>query len=509
MKSRAALIAVYDKTGAAELARSLFELGYQIISTGGTARALRRAGVKTREVSDVTAFPEILGGRVKTLHPRIFGGILARATPGHLKQLARKRIKAIDVVVVNLYPFEETAKRRGASEAEVIEQVDVGGVALLRAAAKNFERVVVLSSPSQYGEALERLRSGPSDVEWRRALAAAAFAVTARYDAAIADYFHGSGPGRRTLPAHLLLRYDKIEDVAYGENPHQRAAFYGGAGRALRQLAGPPPSYNNFLDLSAAVDLANEFEEPACAVVKHNSPCGVAVAASAAEAFRRAWAADALSAYGGIVAFNTAVDDDVAAAMMAQGIYFHICAARSYGKDVVEYIRGAKRWTGRLRIFAGKYGRPRLEYRSALSGLLVQEADRRAAARDRWEQVAGPEVDAGIEADLRFAWAVAKYARSNAVVIAKGLTTLAIGAGAVNRLWPAEDAVRRAGDSARGAVAASDGFFPKPDTPEALCRAGVRAIVQPAGSKGDELVVELAREYDVALFFANRRHFRH
>jgi phosphoribosylaminoimidazolecarboxamide formyltransferase/IMP cyclohydrolase len=509
MEGRAALIAVYDKKGAAELARGLLELGYQIISTGGTARALRRAGVKTRGVSDVTSFPEILGGRVKTLHPRIFGGILARPTSSHRKQLAQRRIKTIDVVVVNLYPFEETAKRRGVSEAEVIEQVDVGGVALLRAAAKNFERVVVLSSPSQYGEALERLRSRRSDVEWRRELAGAAFAVTARYDAAIADYFHSSVSGSRTLPAHLLLRFEKIENVAYGENPHQRAAFYGGVGRTLRQLAGPPPSYNNFLDLAAAVDLANEFDEPACAVVKHNSPCGVAVAASAAAAFRRAWAADALSAYGGIVAFNTAVDDDAAAAMMAKGIYFHICAGRSYDKGVVEYLRGAKGWTERLRIFAGKYVRPRLEYRSALGGLLVQEADRRAAARDTWEQVAGPEVGAGVRADLEFAWTVAKYARSNAVVIAKDLTSLAIGAGAVNRLWPAEDAVRRAGGAARGAVAASDGFFPKPDTPEALCRAGVRAIVQPAGSKGDELVVELAREYGVALFFANRRHFRH
>jgi phosphoribosylaminoimidazolecarboxamide formyltransferase/IMP cyclohydrolase len=509
MEGRAALIAVYDKKGAAELARGLLELGYPIISTGGTARALRRAGVKTREVSEVTAFPEILGGRVKTLHPKIFGGILARATPGHRKQLAQKRIKAIDVVAVNLYPFEKTASRRGVSEAEVVEQVDVGGVALLRAAAKNFERVVVLSSPSQYRDALERLRSGRNDVGWRRELAAAAFAVTARYDAAIADYFHSSVSGSRTLPAHLLLRFEKIEDVTYGENPHQRAAFYAGVGRTLRQLAGPPPSYNNFLDLAAAVDLANEFEKTACAVVKHNSPCGAAVAASAAEAFRRAWAADALSAYGGIVAFNTAVDEDAAVAMMAKGIYFHICAARSYDKGVVEYLRAAKSWTDRLRIFAGKYARPRLEYRSALGGLLVQESDRRAAARDTWEQVAGPEVDAAVEEDLRFAWAVAKYARSNAVVIAKDLTSLAIGAGSVNRLWPAEDAVRRAGNAARGAVAASDGFFPKPDTPEVLCRAGVRAIVQPSGSKGDELVVELARRYGVALFFANRRHFRH
>lgn len=509
MATRAALIATYDKKGVVELARGLADLGYAVISTGGTARALRRAGVKTVAVADVTGFPEILGGRVKTLHPKIFGGILARRTASHRKELAQRRIKPIDVVAVNLYPFEDTVKKAAVSEAEVIEDIDVGGVALLRAAAKNFERVVVLSSPSQYDEALERLRAGTDDPAWRRELAREAFAVTARYDAAIADYFCDPAPRRRGLKNRLFLHYEKITDTAYGENPHQRAAFYGDGGRGLKQLAGPAPSYNNFLDLAAAVDLVNEFERPACAVVKHNSPCGVAVAATPPEAFRRAWSADALSAYGGVVAFNKAVDDATAAAMMAKGIYFHICAAPAFKKGVVEYLRTAKSWTDRLRIYGGKYARPRLEYRSALGGLLVQDVDRRAATRDRWEQVAGPKVGPDVMEDLRFAWAVAKYARSNAVVVAKGLATLAVGAGAVNRLWPAEDAVRRAGEAVRGAVAASDGFFPKPDTPETLCRAGVKAIVQPAGSKGDERVVEVAGEYGVALFFADRRHFRH
>ncbi len=509
MAARAALIAVYDKTGATELARGLVELGYQIISTGGTARQLRRAGVKAVEVADVTAFPEILGGRVKTLHPKIFGGILARPTPAHRKQLAQKRIKAIDVVAVNLYPFEETVGRAGVSEPEAVEQIDIGGVALLRAAAKNFERVVCLSSPSRYGEALERLRAGNDDVNWRRELAREAFGVTARYDAAVTNYLSGWTRRRKEFPERLLLQYQKVADATYGENPHQRAAFYGDGDTRLKQLAGPPPSYNNFLDLAAAFDLANEFQRPACVVVKHNSPCGVALADTPAEAFRRAWGADALSAYGGIVAFNKAVDDAAAAAMMAKGTFFHICAAPSFKKGVVDYLTTAKRWTDRLRVFAGKYARPRVEYRTVLDGLLAQEADRRPATDDGWEQVAGPETPPGVMADLRFAWAVAKYARSNAVVIAKDSVTLAIGAGSVNRLWPAEDAVRRAGEAARGAVAASDGFFPKADTPEALCRAGVRAIVQPAGSKGDELVVELARRYGVALFFAKKRHFRH
>ena len=508
MAERAALIAVYDKEGAVELARGLAALGFQIISTGGTARTLRRAGVRTAEVATVTGFPEILGGRVKTLHPKIFGGILARDTAGHRRQLKQRRIKAIDVVAVNLYPFEETVKKAGATEEEIVEQIDIGGVALLRAAAKNFERVAVLSSPAQYGEALERLERGNDDVRWRRELARAAFGATARYDAAITNYFAGLKGGRKSFPDNLLLYYEGGTRTGYGENPHQRGAFYPGAVGGLKQLAGPPPSYNNFLDLAAAVGLAAEFKEPACVVVKHNSPCGAALGGTPAEAFRRAWAADPLSAYGGIVAFNKAVDDGAAAAMMAKGVYFHICAATSFKKGVVEYLRAAKSWTGRLRIFVGKFAQPMVEYRSILGGLLAQDADRRPAARDRWEHVAGPAVDDATVKDLRFAWAVAKYARSNAVVIAKDLVTLAIGAGSVNRLWPAEDAVRHGGD-VKGAVAASDGFFPKPDTPETLCRAGVRAIVQPAGSKGDASVVELANEYGVALFFADRRHFRH
>jgi phosphoribosylaminoimidazolecarboxamide formyltransferase/IMP cyclohydrolase len=510
MAARAALIAVYDKSGAVELARALAELGYQIISTGGTARQLRHAGVKTVEVADVTGFPEILGGRVKTLHPKIFGGILARPTPSHRKQLTRKRIKAIDVVAVNLYPFEETVKKKGVTERDAVEQIDIGGVALLRAAAKNYERVVCLSSPSQYEEAIERLeKKGGNTPAWRRDLAREAFGVTAHYDTAVANYFSGGKAGRKSFPKHILLEFEKINDATYGENPHQRAALYGDADATLQQIAGPPPSYNNFLDLAAAVDLVNEFERPACVVVKHNSPSGVAVADTLGEAFRRAWAADSISAYGGIVAFNKAVDADAATAMMARGTFFHICAAPSFDEDVVEYLRAAKNWTDRLRVFAGNYKRPRLEYRSALGSLLVQDADRGRASRDKWEQVAGPEMPPEAMEDLHFAWAVAKYARSNAVVIAKDLSTLAIGAGAVNRLWPAEDAVRRAGGAARGAVAASDGFFPKPDTPESLCIAGVRAIVQPSGSKGDKAVIELAQRYGVALFFAARRHFRH
>jgi len=510
MKAKAALIAVFDKAGCEDLARGLVALGYDVISTGGTAKLLVKAKVPVVEVARLTGFPEILDGRVKTLHPKVFGGILARPTAGHRRELARHKIREIELVVVNLYPFEETAARRGVKEAAVVEDIDIGGVALLRAAAKNFERVAVLSSPDQYADALRRLAAKKNDLPWRRRLAREAFAATARYDAAIAGYFGGQKARRAAFPADLFLSYRRALALHYGENPHQKAAYYAAA-PAFEQLAGPPPSYNNFLDLAAAVALVAEFDRPACVVLKHNSPCGVAAAPALADAFRKAWRADAMSAYGGIVAFNRPVDRACAEAMMEKGTFFHICAAPRFKRGVVEYLRGAKSWTDRLRVFAtpASRGGAGLEYRTVLGGVLAQEADARPARRDRWRQVAGPAVGADVMEELKFAWAVAKHARSNAIVVAKDMVTLAIGAGAVNRLWPAEDAVRRAGEAARGAVAASDGFFPKADALEALCRAGVKAVVQPAGSKADDLAVENAARYGVALFFAERRHFRH
>jgi len=388
MAERAALIAVYDKTGVVELARGLVELGFAVVSTGGTAKALKAGGVRVREVAKVTGFPEILDGRVKTLHPKIFGGILARPTAAHRRQLKARSIAPIDVVAVNLYPFEETIRKRGVTRAEAVEQIDIGGVALLRAAAKNYERVAVLSSPGQYTEALAKLSAEGNDLAWRRSLAADAFAATASYDAAIATWFTTTRKG--AFPDRLFLHYVKALEPGYGENPHQRAAFYAGENFGLRQLAGPPPSYNNFLDLAAAVSLAREFDEPACAVVKHNSPSGAAVATTLAEAFRKAWNADAMSAYGGIVAFNKPVDKACAEAMMAKGTFFHICAAPSYGRGVVEYLQGAKAWTNRLRVFAGTRKPERLEARTVLGGLLLQETDGRPAARDEFHQVAGP-----------------------------------------------------------------------------------------------------------------------
>lgn len=507
MTERAALIAVYDKKGVVELARGLVKLGFTIVSTGGTAKALKAGGVRVKEVAQVTGFPEILDGRVKTLHPKIFGGILARPTAAHRRQLKARAIAPIDVVVVNLYPFEATIRKRGVTTAEAIEQIDIGGVALLRAAAKNYERVAVLSSPSQYADTLAKLEAEEDDLAWRRALAAEAFAATASYDAAVAGWFATARKG--AFPDRLFLEYKKALEPGYGENPHQRSAFYVGGDYGLRQLAGPPPSYNNFLDLAAAAGLAREFDEPACAVVKHNSPSGAAVAATPAEAFRKAWNADAMSAYGGIVAFNKPVDMACAEAMMAKGTFFHICAAPSYGRGVVEYLRSAKAWTDRLRIFAGTWKPERLEARTALGGLLLQETDALPGRKDEFRQVAGPAVGPEVMRDLRFAWAVAKLARSNAIVVARDGVTLAIGAGQVNRYWPAVHAAGEAGENARGAVAASDGFFPKPDSLEVLCRAGVRAIVQPFGSKSDDASIATANNFGVALFFASRRHFRH
>lgn len=510
MKDKIALIAVYDKTGIAEFARGLADLGYKFLSTGRTAETLRAAGIAVKEVAELTRFPEILDGRVKTLHPKIFGGILARPTPGHRRELANYKIPEIDIVVVNLYPFKEVAARRGALQTEVVENIDIGGVALLRAAAKNYERVIVVSSPSQYADVLRRLRTRTDNPEWRRRLAAEAFQLTAKYDVYISAYFSGRGRHKLVLPDEYHLTYYKTSELSYGENPHQRAAFYERGGPAvIKQLAGPPASYNNYLDLAAAIALVNEFDNAACAVLKHNSPCGVAVGRKVADAFRRAWNADSLSAYGGVVAFNRHVDMDCAAAMMEKGTFFLVCVATAFNADALNHLTSAKTWCDRLRIFTFKPNLPKTEIRSVLGGLLVQETDYRPAARDHMVQVAGPAVSAEVVEDLLFAWAVVKHARSNAIVVAKDLTTLAIGAGAVNRLWPAEDAVKRAGGAAQGAVAASDGFFPKPDALETLCRAGVVAVVQPSGSKADDQAIAVARQYNVALFFAERRHFRH
>jgi len=502
-----ALISVADKTGVVELARGLADLGWTIVSTGGTANTLHEAGLKVVEVAEITGHPEILDGRVKTLHPVVAGGILARED--HLDELLEHGIKPIGLVCCNLYRFE-AAVAAGKSESEIIEEIDIGGVTLLRAAAKNYKEVVVLSDPRQYKDSIARISSGQDTAEWRAELALAAFRRTAAYDAAVSNYYQQLVNANVQLPDSYVLSLDKVLEPVYGENPHQKGAFYvSGAGMPVEQLNGPELSYNNIYDLDAAMACAAEFvDRPAAVIVKHGSPCGAAVADTLADAFTRAWQADSMSAYGGIVAFNRLVDMAAAEATMVKGTFFHCIAAPDYGDGVVEYLSTAKKWCGRFRIFKGLYPAAEIELKSALGGYLAQERDAGDLIAG-WEVVTEKEPTDDEKADLLFAYAVVKHVRSNAIVVAKGGVTLGIGGGSVNRLWPTIAALERASDGAEGAVLASDGFFPMSDGPEEACKAGITAIIQPGGSKRDEDAIKVANDYGVAMVFAGRRHFKH
>jgi phosphoribosylaminoimidazolecarboxamide formyltransferase/IMP cyclohydrolase len=502
-----ALISVADKTGAVDLARNLTDLGWTLVSTGGTAGILHEAGIKVVEVAEITGHPEILDGRVKTLHPVVAGGILARED--HLGELLKHGIKPIGLVCCNLYPFEN-AVAAGKSESEIIEEIDIGGVTLLRAAAKNYKEVVVLSDPRQYEDAIAHISSGQDTAEWRAELGLAAFKRTAAYDAAISNYYQRLVNASISLPDSYVLLLNKILEPVYGENPHQKGAFYvSGVGISIEQLNGPEPSYNNVYDLDGAMACAAEFvDRPAAVIVKHGSPCGAAVADTPADAFTRAWQGDPMSAYGGIVAFNRPVDMAAAEATMVKGTFFHCIAAPDYKDGMVEYLSTAKKWCERFRIFKGLYPAAEIELKSALGGYLAQERDAGDLIAG-WEVVTerGPTGDE--KADLLFAYTVVKHVRSNAIVVAKDGVTLGIGGGSVNRLWPTIAALERAGDGAKGAVLASDGFFPMSDGPEEACKAGITAIIQPGGSKRDEDAIRVANDYGVAMVFAGRRHFKH
>lgn len=504
-----ALISVSDKSGLVGFARGLVELNFEIVSTGGTARHLEASGVEVVPVSEVTGEPEILGGRVKTLHPKIHGGILAdRRDPEHLREISGLGIEPVDLVCIDLYPFERTVGG-GASEPEAIEQIDIGGPAMLRAAAKNFESVVVVPGPEHYAEVLSELRNGGVSRETRRRLALAAFRRTALYDAAIAGWL-GRG---ETFPEVLVEGYRRVMTLRYGENPHQEAAFYARIGERhllsdLEQLQGKEISFNNLYDLDAArtllADLMDGFpDESAAVIVKHANPCGAAVAASPAEAYRRALASDPTSAFGGIVALGDEVDGELAEEI--SGIFTEVLVAPGFSDEA-------------RRIFSGKPNMILLEGtpppRSPLSakyvsgGMLQQQADV-VEPPDEYRTATRKTPTAGQMRDLLFAWRVARQVKSNAIVLAKDGATVGVGAGQMSRVEAAEIAVRKAGDRATGAAAASDAFFPFPDGLEVLAEAGVSAVIQPGGSKRDPEVVETAERRGVAMIFTGRRHFLH
>jgi phosphoribosylaminoimidazolecarboxamide formyltransferase/IMP cyclohydrolase len=527
---RRALLSVSDKTGLVDLARGLADLGVELLSTGGTARALASAGFEVREVADVTGFPEMLDGRVKTLHPAIHGGILARRDlPAHAEALARQGIGPIDLVAVNLYPFEATVAQAGVGFEDAIEQIDVGGPAMIRAAAKNHAGVVVLVDPAQYAPVLEELRRAGGEVsaDTRRRLALEAFRRTAQYDAAIAAWLRApaapaapaAGEALR-FPPVLHLDAERVAALRYGENPHQRAAFYrplgpalGASGLgALRHLHGPELSYNNLLDLAGALGLLVEFTEPACVVVKHTNPCGAAVAPDAVTAFERARASDPVSIYGGIVGVNRPVGRRLVEALA--GILLEILFAPEFEPDALEELKRAKK---KLRVLEVPVGRPPagpapLELRSVPGGLLAQEADLVGLDPVAVHVVSRRQPTAVEWRALRFAWKVAKHVKSNAIVLASEEQVLGVGAGQMSRVDAARLAVMRArehGHKLAGSAVASDAFFPFRDGLDVVAEAGATAVIHPGGSIRDQEIVAAADEHGMAMATTGIRHFKH
>jgi phosphoribosylaminoimidazolecarboxamide formyltransferase/IMP cyclohydrolase len=530
---RRALVSVSNKTGLVEFARDLVALGFELVSTGGTARALSAAGLPVTNVSDVTGFPEMLEGRVKTLHPRIHGGILARrGRADDMAKLSEHGITPIDLVVVNLYPFAEAAARPGIAFDDLVEEIDIGGPSLVRAAAKNFLDVLVVVEPATYSSVSAALRQpGGPPAEFRFALARRAFEHTARYDRTIAstlaevqvegDALVRTPPAPDTLPRTLALDWQKVRDLRYGENPHQRAAWYAAADSsglgAARILQGKELSYTNLLDLDAAARVVLEFDEPAAAVIKHTNPCGVATGTSAASAYVRARDADALSAFGGIVGLNRPLDE--AAAREITATFIEAVVAPAVEPAALPLL--AKKTNMRIVVAdfsALRAGAAAFELRSVLGALLMQERDRVDEASRDWEVAEdapglrvvtrrAPSADEWRA--LRFAWRVCAHVKSNTVLFAGPDRTMAVGAGQMSRVDAVKVAVLKAGGTLAGSVAASDAFFPFRDGLDAVAAAGATAVVQPGGSVRDQEVIAAADEHGMAMVFTGRRHFRH
>ncbi len=520
-----ALLSVSDKTGIVEFARGLGQLGIEIVSTGGTLRELADAGVPVRPISELTGFPEILDGRVKTLHPKLYAGMLAvRDDPGHLQQAEEHDVEFVDLVCVNLYPFERTAAMRGVEEREVIENIDIGGPTMIRAAAKNYRYVAPVVSPESYDAVLAELRESDRRLApaTRQSLAAEAFAYTARYDIAIARWFQEE---HEDFPPMLARAYEKVLELPYGENPHQRASYYAQVGARrhvlsmVSQLGGKQLSFNNILDLDAGRSLLDEFQVPACVIVKHNNPCGVALGSDLLEAYEGAFASDPMSAFGGIVCVNGRVDRELAEALIGQ--FIEVLFAPGYDDDALEVLSSKPN----LRVLDDREQRvlsePEADLRQVAGGMLVQDPD--SGLEDRQEmQVVSQRRPTEVEwNEALFAWRVCKHVRSNAIVLSRELATVGIGAGQMSRVDSVRIALEKSsspvaegsagpnGGRARGAALASDAFFPFADGPQLALEAGVSVIIQPGGSMRDNLTIEAVDHAGAAMIFTSRRHFRH
>jgi len=516
MKARKALISVSDKTGVVIFAQELEAMGWEIVSTGGTAKTLREAGVKVKDISELTGFPEILEGRLKTLHPLVHGGILGRRDSSlHLQQMQEHGIEAIDLVAVNLYPFPEVVSRDNVTLEEAIENIDIGGPTMVRSSAKNYRDVIIVVEPANYSMVIEELRNkGDLSLSTRYNLAVEAFSYTAYYDSIISNYLRGLKEDGAQFPARFALPFVKVQDLRYGENPHQRASFYRdplpekSSVAAARQLQGKELSFNNINDLNAAWELLKEFEEPTAVAVKHTNPCGVGSADNLLEAYRKAYDADPVSIFGGIVALNRDVDRETA--LMMSKIFLEVIAAPSFSADALEIF--SRRKDVRLLeipLVSQESRRSGLDFKKVSGGLLLQDDLQERYDPGQWRSVTSRKPTGQELKDLLFALKVVKHVKSNAIVIAKRQQTLGIGAGQMSRVGAVKIAVGQAGENVKGSVMASDAFFPFKDGVEIAAAEGVTAVIQPGGSTRDREVIEACEKYHIAMLFTGKRYFKH
>ena len=522
---RRALVSVSDKSGLAEFARALVELGFELVSTGGTSKFLKDSGLAVIDVSSYTGFPEIMDGRVKTLHPKVHGAILGRPDlPDDAAAIHTHGIQPFELVVCNLYPFEKTVARAGVLYEEAVEQIDIGGPSMVRSASKNHAYVGIVTDPAQYPRVLAALQAGPLPLALRKELAHAAFEMTARYDRAIANWFATqlqsteSAPSESKFAASLTLQYSLADELRYGENPHQSAAVYvrspsqPGTLATARKLHGKELSYNNLLDLDAAQAIAREFNGPAAVIIKHNNPCGCGVADTLVEAFERAYAGDPVSAFGSIIGFNRPLDAATAEKLCEPNRFIEAIIAPQFDDDALALLTTKPKWKSNVRLLTVDFTAAQggaVEYRSISGGMLAQQRDDVPDPQTEWKVVTKRTPTEVERRDLEFAWKVCKHVKSNAITLAANGMVIGVGAGQMSRLDSAQIAVTKSAGRSQGSVAASDAFFPFRDGLDTLARAGVKAVIQPGGSRGDDEVIAACDEHGIAMIFTGRRHFRH
>ncbi|MAG17875.1 MAG: bifunctional phosphoribosylaminoimidazolecarboxamide formyltransferase/inosine monophosphate cyclohydrolase [Candidatus Diapherotrites archaeon] len=511
MKIKSALISVSDKTGLVEFAKELASNGVKIISSGGTFKKLEEAGVKAVTVDSVTGFPEMLDGRVKTLHPKLHGGILAKRTPEHLKQLKEQGIETIDLVVVNLYPFKETISKENVKIEEAIENIDIGGPTIIRAAAKNYDSVGVVVDPAQYQKVLADLKKNNFELSdlMKKELSIEAFEHTAFYDATISNWMNKRLKGEK-FPQKLTLGFEKISSLRYGENPHQEACVYGSPLKSnsgiigTEQLNGKELSFNNYNDTNAAIELSKEFDETCVVIVKHANPCGVAVGKELSETFKRALECDPTSAFGGVIVLNK--ECDIGTAKQITAFFNEVVVAPGYSPDALEELKSKKNLRV-LKLENNGKSTQTFDFKHIKGGLLVQDEDQIGC--EKWENKSGIKVEKKVTDDLLLGWKIVKHVKSNAIVLVKNNATIGIGVGQTSRVKAAEQAIKQAGKKTKDCSLASDAFFPFKDSIELAAKAEVKAIVEPGGSIKDEEVIEEAKKQKISLYFTGERHFKH